>query len=453
MSFVRRGLAGRRAAQVGGAKWAVGSEYPTQRASRSMSSREAVAGLRRTALRSPGTTRRIGTRQAFSVITALLVAVGAMGALAPEVASAASVTSTIGVGSQPSGVAVNPAGTFAYVTNEGSGTVSVIDTSTNLVTSTIGVGSEPSGVAVNPAGTLAYVTNFGSGTVSVISTAATAPGSPTIGAATGGNASATVTWRAPSSDGGSAITGYVVTPYIGSTAQASQTFTSTALSEVVTGLTNGTAYTFTVAAINSVGTGSASAASNQVTPEPPAPPMVALTQGAPTSATVADEAGFSGQLTVTNASGVVGFTETSSADFTDVVVNSSGAISAATTLAPGTYTVSGTDGDTRGDTGTWSFALTVNPAPVQVRPIKSGYWEVASDGGIFSFGDASFYGSMGGTPLNKPIVGVAATPDGKGYWEVASDGGIFSFGDASFYGSMGGTPLNKPIVGMAATSS
>ena len=56
-----------------------------------------------------------------------------------------------------------------------------------------------------------------------------------------------------------------------------------------------------------------------------------------------------------------------------------------------------------------------------------GYWEVASDGGIFSFGDAHFYGSMGGIPLNKPVVGMAVTPDGGGYWEVASDGGIFSF--------------------------
>ncbi len=53
----------------------------------------------------------------------------------------------------------------------------------------------------------------------------------------------------------------------------------------------------------------------------------------------------------------------------------------------------------------------------------SGYWEVASDGGIFSFGDATFYGSEGGVHLNAPIVGMAATPDGSGYWEVASDGG------------------------------
>ena len=83
-------------------------------------------------------------------------------------------------------------------------------------------------------------------------------------------------------------------------------------------------------------------------------------------------------------------------------------------------------------------------------PDGRGYWLVASDGGIFAFGDAGFYGSMGGTPLNRPVVGMAASRDGRGYWLVASDGGIFAFGDAGFYGSMGGTPLNRPVVGMAA---
>ena len=82
-------------------------------------------------------------------------------------------------------------------------------------------------------------------------------------------------------------------------------------------------------------------------------------------------------------------------------------------------------------------------------PDGGGYWEVASDGGIFSFGDAGFYGSTGNIHLNRPIVGMAATPDGKGYWLVASDGGIFAYGDAEFLGSMGGSPLNQPIVGMA----
>jgi SpoIID/LytB domain protein len=78
-----------------------------------------------------------------------------------------------------------------------------------------------------------------------------------------------------------------------------------------------------------------------------------------------------------------------------------------------------------------------------------GYWLVASDGGIFSFGTAKFHGSMGGRHLNDPIVGMAATPDGGGYWLVASDGGIFSFGDAKFYGSTGNKTLNRPIEGMA----
>jgi hypothetical protein len=80
-----------------------------------------------------------------------------------------------------------------------------------------------------------------------------------------------------------------------------------------------------------------------------------------------------------------------------------------------------------------------------------GYWMVASDGGIFSFGDAVFHGSTGSLKLNKPIVGMSPTPDGGGYWLVASDGGIFSFGDAQFYGSTGSLKLNQPIVGMAAT--
>jgi hypothetical protein len=82
---------------------------------------------------------------------------------------------------------------------------------------------------------------------------------------------------------------------------------------------------------------------------------------------------------------------------------------------------------------------------------STSYWEVAADGGIFSFGTASFYGSMGGTHLNDPIVAMAATHDGKGYWLVASDGGVFSFGDAAFYGSAATQTLGAPIIGITAT--
>ena len=86
-------------------------------------------------------------------------------------------------------------------------------------------------------------------------------------------------------------------------------------------------------------------------------------------------------------------------------------------------------------------------------PSGQGYWLVASDGGIFCFGDADFRGSTGARHLNRPIVGMASTRTGDGYWLVASDGGIFSFGDAKFYGSTGAIRLNRPIVGMAATRS
>ncbi len=81
----------------------------------------------------------------------------------------------------------------------------------------------------------------------------------------------------------------------------------------------------------------------------------------------------------------------------------------------------------------------------------AGYWEVATDGGVFSFGDAPFHGSTGNIHLNKPIVGMAVTPDGGGYWLVASDGGIFAFGNAQFYGSTGNLTLNKPVIGMVPT--
>jgi hypothetical protein len=69
--------------------------------------------------------------------------------------------------------------------------------------------------------------------------------------------------------------------------------------------------------------------------------------------------------------------------------------------------------------------------------------------GVNAFGDATAYGAP--TQVNQPIVGMASTPDGHGYWLVAADGGIFTFGDAGFFGSAGNIALNQPIVGMAST--
>ncbi len=67
---------------------------------------------------------------------------------------------------------------------------------------------------------------------------------------------------------------------------------------------------------------------------------------------------------------------------------------------------------------------------IAATPDGAGYWVVAADGGVFTFGDARFFGSLGNVSLNAPIVGIAATPDGAGYWLVAADGGVFTFGDA-----------------------
>jgi len=80
---------------------------------------------------------------------------------------------------------------------------------------------------------------------------------------------------------------------------------------------------------------------------------------------------------------------------------------------------------------------------------RGGYWLVASDGGIFAFGNAGFHGSIPGSglhpagsglpnSLNAPIVGMVPSTDGNGYFMVASDGGVFAFGDARFEGSCPG---------------
>ncbi len=86
-----------------------------------------------------------------------------------------------------------------------------------------------------------------------------------------------------------------------------------------------------------------------------------------------------------------------------------------------------------------------------------GYWWAASDGGVFTVGTAPFFGSVGGTSLNAPVVGIASTPDHGGYWLAAADGGVFGFGDAKFYGSVPGVlqpgqSLNAPVVGIAGNT-
>jgi hypothetical protein len=94
-----------------------------------------------------------------------------------------------------------------------------------------------------------------------------APGAPTEVSAASATSQALVSWTAPSSNGGSPVTGYTVTPYVGGTAQTPVQVGASARSATITGLTNGANYTFTVKASNAIGTGQASSTSNVVTPQ------------------------------------------------------------------------------------------------------------------------------------------------------------------------------------------
>ncbi len=97
-----------------------------------------------------------------------------------------------------------------------------------------------------------------------------------------------------------------------------------------------------------------------------------------------------------------------------------------------------------GQSGTPFVAIAADPT--------GGFWLATSDGGVFSFNGARFFGSAYGTKLAAPIVGIASTPDGLGYWLVGADGGVFTYGDAHFYGSAGAVKLAAPVVGMARSA-
>ena len=168
---------------------------------------------------------------------------------------------------------------------------------------------------------------------------------------------------------------------------------------------------------------------------------------APVISSIAPATGSAlGSTTVTIDGG--GFTPSTEIDFGTVPATSVSYVSPFEVKAvspPGSGSVNVTATTFAGSSATSPADLfTYAPLP------QIGYWEAASDGGVFAYGDAGFYGSHGGSPLNRPVVGMASTPDGKGYWLVASDGGVFAYGDAGFYGSHGGSPLNRPVVGMAS---
>ena len=86
-------------------------------------------------------------------------------------------------------------------------------------------------------------------------------------------------------------------------------------------------------------------------------------------------------------------------------------------------------------------------------PNGKGYILLGRDGGIFTFGNAKYYGSTGGKRLNAPVRDLTLTADGHGYWFVAADGGVFSFGNARFHGSTGNIRLAAPVKSMTAAAN
>jgi hypothetical protein len=191
-----------------------------------------------------------------------------------------------------------------------------------------------------------------------------------------------------------------------------------------------------------------------------------------------DQAGVPVVFTIITGSAGAGGTFPNSSGTTTVNTGTTGVATAPLLTANATvgpFTVSAT---TTGLTTnlTTTFTETNGPAPVtpptpaappsspSPSPAAHGYWLVGGDGGIFTFGSASFQGSTGSLKLSRPVVGITPTTSRQGYWLDAADGGIFAFGDAGFYGSipgMGilpagsaapGRKLAAPVVGMVPSA-
>jgi hypothetical protein len=248
--------------------------------------------------------------------------------------------------------------------------------------------------SVHNAGVAGFSSSTSSSAASIVAMSNAPPGAPRVGkAGLTASGEASVTWSAPTSNGGEPVTGYLVATHP-TCACKGLAAPAGARSATVSGLTAGTAYTFTVSALNSVGTGVASAQSNSITPH--------ATQGFWLAA----------------------------ADGT--VFGAGNSVAAGGVAAP-----------------------SADPVVGIAAPAGGGYYLVQRDGGVTARGGAKFYGDLPGIQVNaSDVVAIAPTFDGHGYWLVGADGGEFAFGDAKYHGSLPalGVRVND-IVGMVATPS
>ncbi|GLZ39298.1 putative Ig domain-containing protein [Actinokineospora sp. NBRC 105648] len=266
--------------------------------------------------------------------------------------------------------------------------------------------------------TVAAVNAYGTSAASPLSNTVvpyTVPTAPTITAASAGDAQATLTWTAPTSNGGSAITGYVVTPYINGVAQAPQTFSGTALTQTVTGLTPGTAYTFTVAAQNAAGTGPPSSFSASVTPNR----SPSLTFANPASGEVG--VAYSTTFTVTDGTAPFTWSIPSGALPPGLTLNTSTGVLSGTPTTAGSYTFTVQVTDASGQTATKSVTIVIAAQPTMTFTPPAGEVGVAYTtqptvtGGTSPITYAVTAGSLpGGLTLNTSTGVVSGTPTTAG---------------------------------------
>jgi hypothetical protein len=276
----------------------------------------------------------------------------------------------------------------------------------------------------------------------VTPTGSTAPGAPTGVSANPATSEALVSWTAPANTGGSPITGYTITPYIGTTAQTPVAAGASATSATIGSLTNGTSYTFTVAASNAIGKGAASSASAAVTPADTllnftTPAIVDAEDGEPVELGVKFSSSVAGTVTgirfykaATNTGTHVGslwsstgtllasatFTNESSSGWQYVTFSAPVAISAGTTYVAGYFAPSGHYSAT-----TEGFSKALESPPL-TAPANA-----TSANGVYAYGASSSFPSSSWQATNYgvdvlfvPAAAAAPTAPGAPTGVVAS---------------------------------
>ena len=284
----------------------------------------------------------------------------------------------------------------------------------------------------------------------------TVPGAPTSVSALAGNTQATVSFTAPANDGGSPITGYTTTSSPGG-------FTATGSSSplIVTGLANGTAYTFTVVATNSIGNSAPSSASSAVTPSPTVP-------GAPTSVSALagnTQATVSFTAPVNNGgTPITGYTVTSSpGSFTATGASSPLTVTGLTNGTSYTFTVVATNIVGNSTPSSASSAVTPSPtvpgAPTSVSAVADvgqatvSFTAPASDGGspITGYTVTSTPGSFTATGSSSPITVTGLLTNGTSYtFRVVATNSVGNSAQSSASSAV--TPRTDAIAGSLTTS-